>query len=231
MEAGARSLTRPTEEALSRGLGRWVDGVRRRAVQVSIATLLVTLLMALYTASHLGINSDNVSVVSESLPSRQAYQEFSSLFPNLDNALLVVIDADTPELARQAADRLSASLALQKDRFTDVYQPLAGEFFERNGLLYLELDDLDHLADQMTQLQPVLAELEREASLRQLAEIIEFALEEVHRKGDGEEQWAMVLDGIRQAAGSTRSTSRSCETARAATCSRPPRPAPSSTAR
>lgn len=181
-------------------LARWVDGVHRRAIPVSVVILLVTALLIPYTTCHLGINSDYVSVMSESLPSRKAYQEFSSLFPNLDNAMLVVVNGDTPELTRQAADALEASLARQTERFTDVYQPLAGEFFERNGLLYLALEDLDRFAEHMTRLQPVLAELEREASLRQLTEIIEFALEEVHRQGDDEQQWAQVLDGVQQAA-------------------------------
>ncbi|MCZ6784111.1 MAG: hypothetical protein O7G30_12465, partial [Proteobacteria bacterium] len=111
------------DEFLARVLSRWMDVVRVRARAVAVAVLLITVPIAAYTVLHLGINSDNVDLVGKNLPSKINHERFAALFPNLENALLVVIDAETPELAREAADALSAALREQTEQFTDVYLP------------------------------------------------------------------------------------------------------------
>ncbi|MEO2236689.1 MAG: orotidine 5'-phosphate decarboxylase / HUMPS family protein, partial [Candidatus Poseidoniia archaeon] len=40
--------------------------------------------------------------------------------------------------------------------------PGGGEFFERNGLLYQGVDELDAFADQMARIQPLLTQLEQD---------------------------------------------------------------------
>ena len=78
------------DETLSRVLAAWVDAVRRRAGAVVVAVLLATAPLFWYAATHLGVNADNTSMLSEDLPFRQLYDQFARVFPILDNALLVV---------------------------------------------------------------------------------------------------------------------------------------------
>ena len=104
---------------------------------------------------------DSVRLLSDRLPSKIAHAEFSKHFPNLNNALLIVIDAETPELAREATEALQKKLVERKDLFTEVYLPGGGSFFERNGLLYRTPEELDYFADQIARVQPILAELEQ----------------------------------------------------------------------
>jgi hopanoid biosynthesis associated RND transporter like protein HpnN len=187
------------EDQISRWLGRWVAAVDRRASAVCWASVLVTIGLATHAALSLGINSDNMSLLPDKLPSHDAYVEFKSLFLTLDAAILVVIDAKTPELARAAGEQMETALRAQSDHFTEVYMPGGGPFFEEHGLLYRSLDDLDRFAEQMARMQPVMAELERDPSMAQLAEIVQLSLEDMREKDSGADDWSMVLDRVSQA--------------------------------
>src|SRR5262249_50885431 len=56
-------------------------------------------------------------------------------------------------------------------------------FFEKNGLLYLSTDELSKLADHLAEVQPYLAELRRDSSLRGLFVLLDRAADSL-RKGD-----------------------------------------------
>ncbi|MEE8581752.1 MAG: MMPL family transporter [Myxococcota bacterium] len=187
------------DEFLGRFLSRWVDAVRARAKAVVVSILALSLALLVYVALNLGVNSDNLSLVSEDLLSRKAAEEFSSLFPNLDSALLIVIDADTPERARQAVDALAANLKARDAHFTDVYVPGGGTFFERNGLLYRSVEELDLFGDQMARVQPLIAELERDPSIARLSTLVRQGLDVARRDGRGGEEWSSVLDRMSHA--------------------------------
>jgi hopanoid biosynthesis associated RND transporter like protein HpnN len=134
--------------------------------------------------------------MAEDIPFRIAWEEFSARFPTLDEALLVVVDAETPELARESADVLAAHLQARDDAFRDVFVPGAGEFFERNGLLYRSVDELDTLADRIAEVQPIVAELAREASISNLARLIRLGLQQVREEGAEERDWPAILDRV-----------------------------------
>jgi len=174
----------------------WVHAVSRRPRAVVGAIGLLTLGLAAYAATHLGINSDNVRLVSEDLPSRKNYEAFAALFPNLENALLIVVDGETPELARDAADALTQALRARPDAFSDAYIPGSGSFFERAGLLYRSVPELEEFADQMARVQPLLAELERDPSIANLTALVQRGLDVVGEQPDESSQWVKVLDQI-----------------------------------
>ena len=187
------------DDFLARWLSRWVDAVRERARSVAIAILVTTAGLAVYTFLALGINSDNLALLSENLPSRKAHLEFIRHFPNLEEALFIVVDAETPELAREGADALVERLSQETGYLTDVYLPGGGDFFERNGLLYRSPEDLDVFADQMAAIQPLLAELELDPSIASMAEIVQIGLDEREEGADAAGQWSMVLDRVSDA--------------------------------
>ena len=178
------------ERRIEAGLRRWVGAVRRRAVPVAWLLLLATPLLGLYALLQLGINADNLGLISDRLPSRQDHLEYTELFGNLDNAILVVIDAETPELARRATADLETRLRARPERFTEVDVPGNDPFFELHALLYRSADELDEFADQVIRMQPVLASLEREPSISKLAEMIQLSLDEVEAQGSGEDEWS-----------------------------------------
>ena len=155
---------------LSHWIVAWVALVMRHA-RISFVLILVTTVALLgYTINNLRINSDAVSLIAEDLPARLNHEAFTQLFPNLENALFVVIDAKTPELSRQATLKLGHRMRRLPEFFSDVYVPGGGSFFERNGLLYQSPDQLDEFADQMAQVQPLIAALDHDPSLQELLE-------------------------------------------------------------
>jgi len=180
-------------------LQRWVARVRARASLVSAGTLLATLPLLVYTALNLGINVDTVRVIHPETPSRVALEAFAELFPILNEAIIVVLDAQTSEQARDAIEELQAALEAEPGYYRDVFVPGGGDFFARNGLLYLSVDELDELADELAAAQPLIAELESDPSLSNLGELVEDGLDERASDGSDDERWSAVLDRVRYA--------------------------------
>jgi hopanoid biosynthesis associated RND transporter like protein HpnN len=153
------------ERTLSRALVSWVDFARRRARAVVIAVSLATVSLGAFTVLTLGVNTHHTAILSDDMPFWRSYREFAEVFPILDEALLVVIDAETVEAAQSAANRLAARLATESERYRDIYVPGGDSFFERNALLYLDTDELEDLSDQLATVQPLLAQIVEDGSL------------------------------------------------------------------
>ncbi len=171
-----------------------IDFAERRARAVLVGTLVLTCLAGGLVATRFAVDSDPIRLIAEHLPFRQRHDRFAALFPNLTNALLVVVDAPSPAQARSAAEALSARLAAQPERFHDVYLPGGGPFFERRGLLYRSADDLDELGDQIARMQPLLLALEREPTLPRLAALVRAGFERVPPEAIDREAWSALLD-------------------------------------
>ncbi|MAI80601.1 MAG: hypothetical protein CL917_16790 [Deltaproteobacteria bacterium] len=184
---------------LARALVYWVDGVRRRARAVVVAMGLLTLALAGYTVLALGINSDNVSLVPDTLPSRQAHENFIRHFPNLEEALFVVIDASTPERARDAAAELTVELNRQSETIIEAYQPGSSDFFEKHGLLYRSVDELNDFADQMVRIQPLVSQLEINPNIDGMVRLLKDGLAEEQIDPASSEDWVVVLDRVSEA--------------------------------
>ena len=121
------------------------------------------------------------------------------MFPAQNDNLFIVVDAATPERAGEAAAALAARMAAMPERFHDVYLPGGGEFFERHAFLYLKTEELEKLADQLAEVQPYVAELARDGSLRGLASMTARGVRAV-RDGDvGGERLASIFDRMDEA--------------------------------
>ena len=185
------------EAALSSALLTWVRVVNRRARLCLVLIGLVTVVLGGYAALSLGINSDNVTLIAKHLEARQNYLEFTRSFPNIENVLLVVIDGETPEIARRAATQLQEHLARKPELFREVYIPGAGEFFEKHGLLYRDIEDLDEFSLQIARVQPILTALEREPTVANLASLIQRGLEASEEEGgESLDEMAVLLDRV-----------------------------------
>jgi len=195
---GSRAGEKGFEARVDAALGRWVGFVERHAGATAWTIVALTLAALALAAGRLGINSDNIRMLGEDLPVRQRHDEFARVFPNLTNALLVVVDGPTPEAARNGAQELSERLLQRRDAFADVYLPGAGPFFERNGLLYLTPEELSDLGDQIARLQPFLIALEREPTIASLTSLVRVGLERFD-PADDPAALAAVLDRIGRA--------------------------------
>lgn len=188
------------EARVDAALAACIGFAGRRARAVVAGTLLGTTVVGGLAASRFAVDSDPIRLIAEHLPFRQRHDRFAALFPNLTNALLVVVDAPTPARAGSAAEALAARLAAQTGRFHDVYLPGAGPFFERSGLLYRSADDLDALGDQIARMQPLILALEREPTLARLSALVSAGFERVPPEEIDAEAWSALLDRFAAAA-------------------------------
>ncbi|UCF00926.1 MAG: hopanoid biosynthesis-associated RND transporter HpnN, partial [Deltaproteobacteria bacterium] len=136
-------------ELVGKALARWVKVAHRFALWVVLLASIITVALLYYTAKNLGINTDTAAMLSETLPFRRNYSAFKTAFPQYDDAMLIVIDADTPELAQDASTALAAHLQWRTDLFLLVYLPGSDSFFQKHSLLYLNLTELNDLADNL----------------------------------------------------------------------------------
>ena len=120
--------------------------------------------------------------MSSSLPWRQQEIKLNALFPQRTDLIVAVIDATTPEAADEAADALVNALAGQKDVIRNISRPDGGEFFARNGVLFLSVDDVRRNMDQLIKAEPFLGTLALDPTLRGILGAISQSLEGVRLK-------------------------------------------------
>jgi len=151
---------------------RWLTGVTRHPVLVLAACAGLTILAALAAVNLLGVNSDPIAMLDEDLPFRQTDERLRAEFPNLDNNLLAVVEAPTPEQATLAARQVQRELAALPEVVNSVSWPAGSEFFARNGLLFLSLEELEALSERLTAAQPLLGRLARQTDAAALFELL-----------------------------------------------------------
>ena len=119
--------------------GAWANFIGHHSYFVLFLSLLATVGVLIYTVNHFRIDTEMTDMISDKLPYRKLEKEFQGAFPQFKETIVVVIDADTPEAARLQAAKLAGRLKRETGLFKGVYAPGSGEFFERNGLLYLSV--------------------------------------------------------------------------------------------
>src|SRR5262249_27277768 len=121
--------------------------------------------------------TDTVKLFPPNLPWRQNQAAFDRAFPQKADQIAIVIDALIPELAEQATASLAAKLEQDPKLFPVVYRPDGGQFFQRNGLLFLPTAAVKHSMDQVIAAQPLLGPLAADPSLRGLMNVFTTFLE------------------------------------------------------
>jgi len=188
---------RRLERLVGSRVGPWVAAVARRPLPVLLAVAIVTAVLAFAVAGRLGVDADQNAMLSNELPHRLLELEYRELFPTVDESLVVVVDAPTPEEAARAAQRLASRMEGAPDLFHSVFLP-RGPFFEQHGLLYLERAELEDFADRLARIQPYLSGLARDGTLRGLAELVTRGVRGA-REGDvGGEVLGPVLERMRE---------------------------------
>lgn len=182
--------------AVSGPLAAWCRLVRSHPLLVIALCLGVTSSSLAYAASNLGIDSNTIELFPEDLPARRNHDAFVAIFPDLENALLIVVDGATPEATREATEGLLSRLESDRANFEDVYLPGGGPFFEDHALLYRSVEEIDRFGDNLARIQPVIGELRRDRSIGNLASLIRTGLEQVESDSSDPELWSAILDRV-----------------------------------
>ena len=184
---------------------RWADFVGRHPWLVLFLSLLATVGAVIHTVNHFRIDTEMTDMISDKLPYRKLEKEFQSAFPQFKETIVIVIDADTPETARLQAARMAERLREETGLYKGVYLPGGGEFFRRNGLLYLSVKDLEALSENLASAQPLLGLIAKDLTLRGLFSVIERI---VSQEGEVEQKTKLVpfFDRLAQALDSSTSS-------------------------
>jgi hopanoid biosynthesis associated RND transporter like protein HpnN len=166
---------------LARTLAAVVDACRRGASVVALLALVASAGLGWWAATHLSIDTDTEGIISPDLPWRKREAAFEALFPQTTSVLAIVIDAESSGRADDAASALAGRLREEKRFFKTVRRPEGGDFFIRNGLLFLPVDELQKIIDQVIAAQPLIGTIAADPSLRGVFEALGLALEGVRR--------------------------------------------------
>ncbi|MET0277209.1 MAG: MMPL family transporter [Pseudorhodoplanes sp.] len=151
-------------------IGKTVAACIRAPWITIVVFALLTLGSALYTARNFAINTDISNLISPNIDWRQREIALEKSFPSRAHTILAVVDAPTPELATLAADTLAERLKKNPALFPEVRRPDGGEFFEKNGLLFLPTEQLGQTLGQLQAATPFLTILARDPNWRGLSQ-------------------------------------------------------------
>ncbi|BAM90965.1 putative protein export membrane protein [Bradyrhizobium oligotrophicum S58] len=157
-----------------------VKACTRFAWPTLIAGLLLSVGAGVYTARHFAINTDINKLISPELDWRKRDQQYEQAFDR-DRMILAVVEAATPEMTGVAADALASKLKGDTTNFSSVEMLGGGEFFARNGLLFLPTDEVKQLTDQFAAAAPLIEIMAGDPSIRGLTGALETGLAGVKR--------------------------------------------------
>ncbi len=156
-----------------------VEFSRRNAAAVTAVALVLAIFGGYYAAGHFSIDTDVDKLINPDLPWRQREKALDTAFPQNVDLLLVVLDAKTPDQAADATAALAEKLAAEKALFNSVRRPDGGDFFAKNGLLFLSTQEVQDVADQLISAQPLIGTLAADPSLRGVFEALDLAAQGV----------------------------------------------------
>ncbi|CCB66976.1 MMPL family transporter [Hyphomicrobium sp. MC1] len=156
---------------------RVVAGIVAASVRLSWLTILLGLAVSAgaiyYVVNNFAITTDTSQLISPELDWRKRERQFDAAFSQHTDTIDIVIDGKTPELTESAAAELAAALSKSKpDPFQIVRRRDGGPFFDKNGLLYLSLPEVQDITAGLIKAQPVLGTLSADPTLNGLAKAL-----------------------------------------------------------
>lgn len=152
----------------------------RFATPVVVLSLLLAIGAGFYTVRNFSINTDINTLISPDLDWRKRDIQFEQAFDR-ETLILAVVEAPTPELAGSAAKALTEKLAGDKKNFEAVTPLGSGEFFEKNGLLFLPVEEVGKVTGQLESAAPLIEIMAGDPSIRGLTGALETGLAGIKR--------------------------------------------------
>jgi hopanoid biosynthesis associated RND transporter like protein HpnN len=135
---------------------------------------VATVASGYYAYKHFAINANTNEFLSAKLPWRQRLITLDKAFPQRTDQIVVVIDGATPELAEAAASQMTQKMRGRTDLYSSAERPEGGPFFDKNGLLFLPVSEVNKTVDGLFKAQPFLAALAADQNLRGLMDAFAY---------------------------------------------------------
>jgi hypothetical protein len=121
-----------------------------------------------YAASALKVNTDTSAMIDESLDFQIRARALREAFPEIKTDITVVLRAPTPDEADAFAAALAERVEAQPAVFETIFAGAADPFFRRNGLLFLDTDELETRLTQMSRASGLIETLVKAPTAGQL---------------------------------------------------------------
>ena len=161
-----------------------VVSIVKACTRFASLTVLIAFALAVaagyYTANNFSINTDINTLISPTLDWRKRDNQFDQAFDR-DRTILAVVDAPTPELTTAATAALAKKLSGDTKNFDSVQALGSGEFFEKEGLLFLPEAEVGRITSQFASAAPLIEIMAGDPSLRGLTGALEIGLAGVKR--------------------------------------------------
>ena len=158
-------------------LERWVAMVARNAWLTLSLLSLVTVLLGWVAADRFQMNSKLSDLIHQEGSWRDDFDAYKEQFPDLVETAVVVVSGTSFSAVEQVAKRVESKLREQDAFFRAISAPQNDPFFRRHAFLYLDLDELDDMADRLAEAQPMLTAVAEDPSLRGILSLVADAVE------------------------------------------------------
>ncbi len=162
----------------------WLQFIEKFRVPIIIGIVALTIAAVFYIKDNLDMSTSTTDMLSKDLHWRQLDIEYERLFPQFNDNILVVVEAKTPDQARDTAELLYSEFKNDSTFLNDIYYPAILPYFRQSAFLFLELDELQDLSDRLATIQPFLGTLIEDQNLRGLFNMLNDAIQ---AKQDGED--------------------------------------------
>ncbi|MFH0296722.1 MMPL family transporter [Bradyrhizobium sp. 31Argb] len=157
-----------------------VKACTRFAIPVVVLSLISAVAAGYYAARNFTINTDINTLISPNLDWRQRDIQFEQAFDR-ERLILAVVEAPTPELTGLAAKALAEKLTGDTEHFESVTPLGSGEFFEKNGLLFLPTEEVAQVTGELESAAPLIEIMAGDPSIRGLTGALETGLAGIKR--------------------------------------------------
>ncbi len=158
-------------------LNAWSIYVKKNRLVLIISIISLAIASLFFIKNNLTFSTSTSDMLSEKLHWRQLDIKYEESFPQFLNNILIVIEAESPDLASDTAKNIYSKLKAEKKFLKDIYYPKIDPYFRQSSLLFLDLDELQDLSDRLARIQPFLGTLLEDKSLRGLFQMLGKAID------------------------------------------------------
>jgi len=154
----------------------WAKFIEKKRLFLIIGITSLAIASLFSIKNNLSFSTSTSDMLSEKLHWRQLDIEYEKLFPQFLDNILIVIEAESPDLANDTAKNIYDSLKTNAKFLKDIYYPKNLSYLKQSSFLFLEYDELQDISDRLAKIQPFLGTLLEDRSLRGLFTMIGDAI-------------------------------------------------------
>ena len=144
-------------------IGRVAASLVRAACAHRLVTIGLSIVLAgagvALAVGLLHVDTDSSRLLSPDRPVGRTNRALVALFPSLQDNVVVMIEADDADDARDAAVELRDRLVTMRERYVEVFLPGYGDYYDDFGVLHLERDELEDFEAAIDRVGELLATL------------------------------------------------------------------------